>query len=57
MLYIVKGMFQMAVQADSAPEAKHEAERVLKGEGVKAVALEATENGENGNGRKKGDAK
>ena len=44
MLYIVKGMFQMAVQADTAPEAKHTAERILRYDGIKAIALEAMEN-------------
>jgi hypothetical protein len=43
MQYIVKGMFRMVVDASSAPEAKHEAERVLKGEGIKAIALDAME--------------
>lgn len=52
-LYIVKGMFRMVIDASSAPEAKHEAERVLKGEGIKAIALDAMEN-KNG---KKGGAK
>jgi len=47
-LYIVKGMFQMAVEANAAPEAKQAAERILRGEGVKAVALEANENRDNG---------
>ena len=44
MLYVVKGMFQMAVQADTAPEAKHTAERILRYDGIKAIALEAMEN-------------
>ena len=51
MLYIVKGMFQMAVQADTAPEAKHTAERILRYDGIKAIALEAMENK---NGKKGG---
>lgn len=53
MQYIVKGMFRMVVDASSAPEAKHEAERVLKGEGVKAIALDAVES----KSRKKGGVK
>jgi hypothetical protein len=56
MLYIVKGTFQMAVQADTAPEAKHTAERILRYDGIKAIALEATENNSD-NGRKRGDVK
>lgn len=44
MQYIVKGMFQMTVEANAAPEAKHTAERILRGEGVKAIALDAMEN-------------
>ena len=44
MQYIVKGMFTMAVDADSAPEAKHTAERILRYDGIKAIALEAMEN-------------
>ena len=44
MLYIVKGMFRMVVDAGSAPEAKHAAERELKAEGIKAIALDAMEN-------------
>ena len=44
MLYIVKGMFQMAVEANAAPEAKHTAERILRNDGIKAIALDATEN-------------
>ena len=52
-LYIVKGMFKMAVEANAAPEAKHTAERILRGEGVKAVALEAMES----KSRKKGGVK
>jgi hypothetical protein len=44
MLYIVKGFFTMAVEANAAPEAKHTAERILRGEGVKAIALDAMEN-------------
>ncbi len=57
MLYIVKGMFQMAVEAEGYQGAKQAAERILRNDGIKAIALEATENGESGNGRKKGDAK
>lgn len=56
MLYIVKGFFTMAVEADAAPEAKHTAERILRNDGIKAIALEATENNSD-NGRKKGDVK
>ncbi len=55
--YIVKGFFTMAVEAEGWPEAKQTAERILRNDGIKAIALEATENGENGNGRKKGDVK
>lgn len=44
MQFIVKGMFTMAVDAESAPEAKQTAERILRHEGVKAIALEVTEN-------------
>ncbi len=51
MQYIVKGIFTMVVEAGGCPEAKQAAERILRHEGVKAVALEANEN--RGNGRKK----
>ena len=51
--YIVKGFFTMAVEAEGYQGAKQAAERILRGEGVKAVALEANENSDNGK-RKKG---
>jgi hypothetical protein len=44
MQYITKGMFVMVVDANTVVEAKQTAERILKHEGVKAVAVEATEN-------------
>ena len=42
--YIVKGFFTMAVEAEGWPEAKQTAERILRNDGIKAIALEATEN-------------
>ena len=53
MLCIVKGMFRMVVDAGSAPEAKNTAERELKAEGVKAIALcgvQLAENDDEGEG-------
>ena len=55
--YIVKGFYTMAVEAEGYQGAKQAAERILRNGGIKAIALEATENGENGNGRKRGDVK
>ena len=46
--YIVKGFFTMAVEAEGYQDAKQAAERILRHEGVKAVALEANENRDNG---------
>ena len=46
--FIVKGIFTMAVDATNHQDAKQAAERILRGEGVKAVALEANENRDNG---------
>lgn len=42
--YIVKGFFTMAVEAEGWPEAKQTAERILRHNGIRAVAVEATEN-------------
>ena len=53
--YIVKGFFTMAVEAEGWPEAKQTAERILRHEGVRATALEANENRENG--KKRGGAR
>ncbi len=53
MQYIVKGIFTMAVEAEGWPEANQAAERILRGEGVKAVAREAMES----KSRKKGGVK
>ena len=53
MQYIVKGIFTMAVEAECYQGAKQAAERILRGEGVKAVALEAMES----KSRKKGGVK
>lgn len=44
MQFVVKGMFTMIVDATAPPEAKQTAERILQHEGVKAIALEVTEN-------------
>jgi hypothetical protein len=44
MQFIVKGMFTMVVEAGGCQEAKQTAERILQHEGVKAIALEVTEN-------------
>lgn len=44
MQFVVKGMFTMIVSAGSPPDAKQTAERILRHEGIKAVAVEATEN-------------
>lgn len=44
MQFITKGMFVMVVDAKTAVEAKQTAERILRHEGIKAVAVEATEN-------------
>ena len=51
--YIVKGFFTMAIEAECYQGAKQAAERILRGEGVKAVALEAMES----KSRKKGGVK
>ena len=51
--FIVKGIFTMAVDATNHQDAKQAAERILRGEGVKAVALEAMES----KSRKKGGVK
>ena len=42
--FIVKGIFTMAVDATNHQDAKQAAERILRGEGVKAIALDAMEN-------------
>ena len=57
MQYIVRGMFTMAVEAEGYQGAKQAAERILRNDGIKAIALEATENRGNGNGRQGGDVK
>ena len=44
MQYIVKGMYQMVVEASSWTEAKQTSERILRNDGIKAVAVEASEN-------------
>ena len=49
--YIVKGFFTMAVEAEGWPEAKQTAKRILRNDGIKAIALEAMENK---NGKKGG---
>jgi hypothetical protein len=46
MQYIVKGIYTMAVEAGSMPEAKQTAERILRNDGIKAISIEATENTE-----------
>lgn len=43
MLYVVKGMFTMVVEADGAPEARRTAERILRNDGVKVFVLDAAE--------------
>lgn len=50
--FIVKGIFTMAVDATNHQDAKQAAKRILRGEGVKAVALEANENRGNGKGKR-----
>jgi hypothetical protein len=44
MQYIVRGMFTMAVEAEGYQGAKQAAERILRNDGIKAIALDATEN-------------
>lgn len=39
--YVVKGLYTMVVEAGNGPEAKQTSERILRHEGVKAVAVEA----------------
>ena len=43
MLYVVKGMFTMVVEADGATEARSTAERILRNDGIKAIVLDAAE--------------
>jgi hypothetical protein len=44
MQFIVKGIFTIVVDANSMPEAKQTAERILRNDGIKAISIEATEN-------------
>ncbi len=57
MRFVVKGTFTMIVDATTPPEAKQTAERILRNEGVRATALEANENRENGKRKKRGGAR
>ena len=50
MQYIVKGMFQMTVEARSASDAKNLSVRMLRNGGVEGVAIEATKNSGDGAG-------
>ena len=43
MVYIVKGIFTMGVEADRAPEARSTAERILRNDGIKATVMDAAE--------------
>ena len=43
--YVVKGLYTMVVEAGNGPEAKQTSERILRHEGVKAVALDVEERG------------
>ena len=43
MLYTVKGMFTMVVEADGTPEARSTAERILRNDGIKAIVLDVVE--------------
>ena len=38
--YVVKGLYTMVVEAGNGPEAKQTSERILRHEGVKALAIE-----------------
>jgi len=44
MQYIVRGMFTMVVEAGGYQDAKQAAEQILRNDGIKAIALDATEN-------------
>ncbi len=57
MQYIVKGMYQMVVEASSWTEAKQTSERILRNDGIKVIALEATENGDGNGDKRRGDPK
>ena len=54
MLYIVKGMFQMAVEARSASDAKNLSVQMLRNGGVEGIALEARKNSESKKGKRGG---
>lgn len=46
--FIVEGLYKMVVEAATMAEAKRTSEQILRNDGIKAVAVEATENSRRG---------